>query len=106
MYKYYRMDCGKEIIKEKKGKSIIRCSDCRQKHMKEYQKQYGKKRYKVNLPVAKPLNKPQKQFCPVEHCKFRNGNNKCLFYFEYKNGTVSCPNIKELHKVLKAKEFE
>lgn len=51
--------------------------------------------------------KKKRRVCPLIHCRFRNAKGKCLFYFEYKDGTATCANSKELstyQKALKLKE--
>ena len=36
-------------------------------------------------------NKPT---CLHDNCPFKSGNRPCLFYFEYKDGTASCPGAR------------
>lgn len=55
------IDCG-AIIKAK-DKRTKRCSDCKKKRAKEYQKEYSKTRYKTFIAKPEPKKK-QKKYTP------------------------------------------
>ena len=94
--------CGAEYI----TKSVKRkyCSDCvkRQRAISARRSYYRKigapepEDVKNSSSVAKakiPMFKfeGRKTRCSFYGCPFKSGNKPCLFYFEYKDGTASCP---------------
>ena len=36
----------------------------------------------------------KKTVCPHNNCPFKSGKRPCLFYFEYKDGTATCPGAR------------
>ena len=57
-------------------------------------------------PMFVYKNKLNKIFCPVENCKFKSAKKRCLFYFEYKDGSATCANAKELAKEQQKRKLE
>nr|DAT79925.1 MAG TPA: hypothetical protein [Caudoviricetes sp.] len=47
-----------------------------------------------------------KRTCPVRHCEFKRGNLPCMFFFQYRDGSVSCPNIKRFKLAATAAQLE
>lgn len=94
--------CGTEF-KAKSAKAKW-CSDCAKKQrIISARRSYYKK---IGSPFPEDLKNPQpckkvnrpmfkwkgpKTRCSFDGCPFKSGNKPCLFYFEYKDGTASCP---------------
>lgn len=97
--------CGKKF----NCQSIITryCAYCRKiarsaSSKNSYYKKKGIKKG-INLEhkhVEKEKPKPMfifsnsKYVCNFDNCPFKSGNRPCAFYFEYKDGTTSCPGTR------------
>ena len=94
--------CGKQTPGKSKAKKY--CPDCR----KAINYEQNLNRYYISrgLEPPPPRVKPKKQepkskspmfvwknkrtVCLNNNCPFKSGKKKCLFYFEYKDGTYAC----------------
>lgn len=87
------------------------CPECRAEMQKvdAINRYYSKKGIdKKRVPNIKPTPKASSRKrwvwtkkelkCPHDNCPFKSGNRPCLFYFEYKDGTTSCPGAKYVSK--------
>lgn len=88
--------CGTQF--ENRGTVGKYCPKCRRivKNIQARNCYYRKKGYNdkiLKIPSkTKPKQKDEKLVCcPYDNCPFKSGNKPCLFYFEYKDGTTSCP---------------
>lgn len=95
--------CGQEF--ESGARNVKFCVACR----KEWQRIDNLNRYYRKKGIDKHINFEVRDFtepsknepmfkfeghktrCSFDGCPFKSGNKPCLFYFEYKDGTQSCP---------------
>lgn len=101
MHKHKCRICGEWF--ESTGTFAKYCPTCRRK-VRNIQANNSYHRIKGNIEKIKEVNpkrpreeKPKKH-CPLDNCPFKSGNRPCLFYFEYKDGTTSCPGTKYVSK--------
>ncbi len=92
--------CGKDY--KSRANNSKWCPDCLKiiKRLSAHKAYYAKlgqpvperilKRFEYKKPPTPPAQK-QTLKCGFEHCPFKSGNRPCMFYFEYKDGTKSCP---------------
>ena len=95
--------CGKEF--KCRNLNAKYCSDCRiLAHKISSKISYYKKTVKeipseIDAVIENKTSKKLPMFkfkvpktrCSFDGCPFKSGNKPCLFYFEYKDGTASCP---------------
>lgn len=101
MYKYNCRICG--IWFESIGTFAKYCPTCRRK-VRNIQANNSYHRIKGNVENIKEIvfesskKKTTKNQCTFDNCPFKSGNRPCLFCFEYKDGTTSCPGAKYVTK--------
>lgn len=104
-YKKICEHCGKEF--ECKHTSAKLCPDCRKEYIRidNLNRYYAKKGLDKRIEFTRNSTPPPKGpsmfkwnkpplSCKFDACPFKSGNKPCLFYFEYKDGTASCPGAK------------
>lgn len=101
----------------RRGPSPKLCPDCLETATEEREKQNRKRYYakrvgktldevreyrpRATEPNQKPPDNSRrfrwtggKSVCKNTACPFRHGNRPCLFYFEYKDGSFTCANMR------------
>ena len=91
--------CGEKIQGvRQKAHNLKYCVECRKEvHRRDSRTAYAIKTGKIFKKENKPKRffiwneKKAKTTCDFDACPFKSGNKPCLFYFEYKDGSSSCP---------------
>ena len=52
-----------------------------------------------------PKKVDRTKICPVKNCEFKHAGRPCLFFFQYKDGSVSCPNLKRYELAATARKI-
>lgn len=109
MYKYKCRRCGADF--ESAGTFAKYCPTCRRivrtiQANNSYHRLKGHTDKIKEVNPKKPREEKPKKYCPLDNCPFKSGYRHCLFYFEYKDGTATCPNAKALKEYYKQKMLE